>query len=247
MPVPLAKGVESKMIGNVLRNLFLKEKANSKKFVSYLRKKGVSIGEDVRFYSPGSNVIDVTAPWLLTIGNHVRITHGVIILTHDYAWSVLKKQDGSIFGAQSPVKIGNNVFIGMNSIITRGVTVGNNVIIGAGSVVAKDCESNWVYAGNPAKKIMTVDEYYAKRKALQFEEAKVVALEYQKRYGKMPPKDVFYEYFMLFCTPEEIAEHPKFIFQMNCCENYGESVAYMNANPPMFESYEAFLKACEEE
>ena len=52
MPVPLAKGVESKMIRNVLRNLFLKEKANSKKFVSYLRKKEFRLVKTFDFILP---------------------------------------------------------------------------------------------------------------------------------------------------------------------------------------------------
>ena len=115
-------------------------------------------------------------PWLISMGDNVRITHVVIILTHDYSWSVLKKlphKGGAVFGAQAPVKIGNNVFVGMNAIITRGVTIGDNVIIGAGSVVTHDCESNSVYAGSPAKKIMTIDEYYAKREEKQFEEEKL--------------------------------------------------------------------------
>ena len=62
------------------------------------------------------------------------------------------------------MEIGNNVFIGVNAVITRGVTIGNNVIIGAGSVVVKDCQANSVYAGNPAKRIMSLDAFYEKRK-----------------------------------------------------------------------------------
>lgn len=234
------------MLKDVLKGILLGEKANSKKFVAYLRKKGVSIGDDVRFYSPANSIVDISAPWLLSIGNHVRITHGVIILTHDYSWSVMKKLDGSILGAQSPVKIGNNVFIGMNSVITRGVSIGDNVIIGAGSVVTKDCESNSVYAGNPAKKIMSIEEYREKRAKLQFEEAKNIAIEYKMRYGIQPPLEVFSEYFMLFCTADEAKKYSDFIKQMNNCCNYDESVAYMEDNRPMFENFSAFLEACYE-
>jgi len=148
------------MVKNFLRTILLRERASSESYIKYLRKLGVQIGKDVHFYAPDHTYVDITCPWLLTIGEHVRITHGVIILTHDYSWYVLKKHPdipGRILGAQSPVRIGNNVFIGMNTIITRGVTIGDNVIIGAGSIVTKDCESNSVYAGNPAKKIMTID------------------------------------------------------------------------------------------
>ncbi|WET03989.1 sugar O-acetyltransferase [Flavobacterium sp. YJ01] len=54
-------------------------------------------------------------------------------------------------GISKPVKIGNNVWIGGNSVILMGVSIGNNVIIGAGSVVNKDIPDNAVVAGNPAK------------------------------------------------------------------------------------------------
>ena len=233
------------MIKKLIRNLLLGEKADSAKFTAWLRKKGVTIGEDVRFYSPANTMVDVSAPWLLTIGDHVCITHGVIILTHDYSWSVLKGLDGSVLGAQSPVHIGNHVFIGMNAVITRGVTIGDNVIIGAGSVVTKDCEPNSVYAGNPAKRIMSVEQYREKRAALQFAEAKNLVLEYKKKYGKIPPIEVFTEHFMLFSSAQVATSIPAFNRQLHNCGNYDESIAYMTKNPPMFASYEAFLAACE--
>ena len=235
------------MINNFLRNIILKEKASSQKFIEYLRKKGASIGENVRFFSPSNTLVDISAPWLVSIGNNVNITHGVIIITHDYSWSVIKQLPqcaGRITGAQEAVTIGNNVFIGMNAIITRGVNVGDNVIIGAGSVVTKDCESNSVYAGNPAKKIMTIEEYAEKRREKQFEEAKALASLYKEKFKKEPPIDMFPEYFTLFCDVEDIKKVPHYVEQLETGGNYDEAVAYINNNPPMFENYEAFLDAC---
>lgn len=235
------------MIKDFLKALLLREKASSEKYVRYLRKIGVEVGSDVSFYSPTKTLVDITCPWLLSIGNHVRITEGVKILTHDYSWSVLKQlpeNAGIILGAQSPVKIGNNVFVGMNAIITRGVTIGDNVVIGAGSVVTKNCESNSVYVGNPARKIMSIEEYYSKRQSMQFEEAKTMAKIYVSRFGKNPPKEVFREYFMLFLTPEEAESIPDFKAQMSTGEGFSESYNYMRDNKPMFGSYELFLHAC---
>ena len=52
-----------------------------------------------------------------------------------------------------PVTIGDNVWIGGNSIILPGVTIGDNVTIGAGSVVTKDIPANVLASGNPCKVI----------------------------------------------------------------------------------------------
>lgn len=235
------------MIKKFIRDILLGEKANSAKYVKYLKNKGVQIGEKVHFYSPANTLVDLTCPWLITIGNNVSITHGVIILTHDYSWSVIKELSatkGAVFGAQSPVSIGNNVFIGMNAIITRGVTIGDNVIIGAGSVVTTDCESNCVYAGIPAKKIMTIEEFALKREKKQFEEAKRMALLYKEKFKKDPPKEVFFEYFMLFSTPQEAMQIESFRSRMETGCGFDECVAYMHSHPPIFENYEAFLKEC---
>ncbi len=237
------------MIKQFFKNIFLREKASSERFVNYLRKQGIQVGDRVRFYSPSHTLVDLSCPWLISIGNNVCITHGVIILAHDYSWAVLKqhpKSAGAVLGAQSPVKIGNNVFIGMNAVITRGVTIGDNVIIGVGSVVTSNCESNGVYAGNPARRIMSVEEYREKRQGKQFAEAKTLVREYRNRFGKTPSKDVLAEYFMLFSTAEQAAEYPAFCAKMSSGGNYEETVAYMQEHHPMFESYEAFLEACEE-
>ncbi len=235
------------MLKNVIHNLIFREKASPEKFVEYLRKQGVEVGEGVRFYSPKNSLVDLTAPWLITIGNYARFAHGVIILTHDYSWSVLKKlpqKGGAVLGGQAPVVIGNNVFVGMNAIITKGVTIGDNVVIGAGSVVTHDCQSNSVYAGSPAKKIMTIEEFYEKRSRKQFEEATRLALHYKNKFSKEPPIEIFMEYFMLFCTTEQALEIPQFKTQMETNNNFDETVNYMNNNQPMFDGYEAFLNEC---
>lgn len=235
------------MLKKIIKRIYLREKADSQSYVAFLRKKGVSVGENVRFFSPTNTLVDMQAPWLLSIGNNVNITHGVIILTHDYSWAVLKrfnKSKGAIFGAQSPVVIGNDVFIGMNAIITRGVTIGDHVVIGAGSVVTHDCQSNSVYAGNPARRIMALDEYLAKRERCQFEEAKKMALVYKERFGTEPKQEIFSEYFMLFCRSDDAEKIPSFKAQMETGANYQETVQYMNTHKPMFDSYEAFLAEC---
>ena len=55
--------------------------------------------------------------------------------------------------ARSPIIIGDNCFIGMNSIILKGTEIGNNVVVGAGSVVHGKIPDNCIVGGNPAKVI----------------------------------------------------------------------------------------------
>ena len=89
----------------------------------------------------------------LEIGNHVSISIGVHIYTHDsskfrsYNWE--KDPENGTHIRRAPVKIGNNVQIGANSIVTKGVTIGNNVIIGALTLVNKDIPDNSFVTGNP--------------------------------------------------------------------------------------------------
>lgn len=235
------------MIKKNLKKLLFKHKASSKSYIEYLRKIGVQIGEDCTIYSPRNTIIDEQYPWLITIGNHVRITEGVILLTHDYSWSVLKqikveKKKGAILGAAGSIKIGNNVFIGMNSIILRGVRIGDNVVIGAGSVVSKDCEEGWVYAGNPAQKIIKIEEFYEKRKKKQLEEAKLLATSYYQRFGKIPPKEIFHEFFMLFADKKSIDS--VFLEKMKLCNNFDESCMYLSETRPIFKNFDDFLNYC---
>ncbi|MFC2143102.1 acyltransferase [Candidatus Aenigmatarchaeota archaeon] len=125
------------MIGYIF-NLFGKIK---KTF--YLRKiSKIKIGEDCIFNETN---FDDLSPELIEIGNKCVIATGAKILTHDAS---PVRNSGNII--KKRVKIGNNVFIGYNSIILPGVTIGNNVIVNAGSVVIKDVPDNVIVAGNPA-------------------------------------------------------------------------------------------------
>lgn len=82
------------MIKEFAKRIIYGEKATSELYIASLRKQGVKIGEDCIFYDPSQSPVDTQYPWMISIGNHVRITAGVQILTHDYSWSVLKTMRG---------------------------------------------------------------------------------------------------------------------------------------------------------
>jgi acetyltransferase-like isoleucine patch superfamily enzyme len=94
------------------------------------------------------------------MGDHVTITGGVRFVTHDGGVWVFREEHPEI-DVIAPITLGNNVFVGLNTIIMPGVTIGSNVVIGAGSVVTRSIPSNTVAAGVPAKVIRPLDDYKA--------------------------------------------------------------------------------------
>ena len=132
------------------------------KIVEYYRKKGVTIGNNCELLG---KVNFGSEPYLVTIGDKVKITAGVRFITHDGGVNVLRNM-GLLPGADifGPIKVGNNVFFGNFATIMPGVTIGDNVVIGTCAVVTKDIPSNTVVAGVPARIVKTLDKYYEKAK-----------------------------------------------------------------------------------
>lgn len=131
--------------------------------VGYARSIGVKVGDNVRFYGPNHHMFS-TEPWLITIGNNVSITSEVQFLAHDGGTLVTKNLDETIkdFVICGNITIGNNVYIGIRSIILPGVKIGDNCIIGCGSIVTKDIPDNSVACGVPCKVVRSTDEYINK-------------------------------------------------------------------------------------
>lgn len=185
-------------IKRLIKKLCYSYRCDQESYIEYLRRGGAEIGERVRIFDPQTTIIDATRPFMLKIGNDVQITSGVTILTHGYDWSVIKGAYGEVLGSAGEVVIGNNCFIGMHTTILKGVHIGDNCIIGANSLVNKDISAGYVAAGNPAKLIMTVEEYRKKRIDAQLKEAEELYRCYVKRIGKEPPIEVFDEFFGCF-------------------------------------------------
>ena len=129
-------------------------------YIGYARKIGVKIGENCRLIgNPGWG----TEPWLITLGNHVEISCNVTFITHDGAtWVFRNEEKYKDVIRYGKIVIKDNCFIGAHSTILPGVTIGHNSIIGACSLVRKDVEPNSVYAGVPARRICSLEEYAEK-------------------------------------------------------------------------------------
>lgn len=136
-----------KLIRKSLRELWVKLILKYKVLILGLF--GAKIGKGCYIYTSLRN-FDKIYTDMIEIGNNVTIAKGVILLCHDMAKDYIhkKKHNNELVGR---IKIGNNCFVGTNSIVLPNVKIGNNVIIGAGSIVSKDIKDNVVVAGNPAK------------------------------------------------------------------------------------------------
>lgn len=115
----------------------------------------IRIGDDV-----GISGATIYARERIEIGSHTRIGANVKIIDNDFHPvdpALRLKASNQNMGVR-PVVIGENVFIGTNSIILKGTKIGDNTTIGAGSVVHGEIPANCVAAGNPAKVIKVLNE-----------------------------------------------------------------------------------------
>lgn len=161
----------------IFRKLYLKilRKFNP---IKWSRELGVTVGDNCR-------LIDVefsTEPYLIKIGNHVSATK-TRFETHDGAVWVLRNERPTL-DLIDTIEIGDNVYIGYGTIILPGTRIENNVVIGAGSIVKGLLEANNVYAGVPAKKICTINEYYSKNLNRMNNTKSLTSEEKKKIYGE---------------------------------------------------------------
>ena len=116
------------------------------------------------------NHVGMSSPciWIhdrLTIGNHVNIGGNCIIMDTDVhqmdyvarrGEKVENADDANTKIQSAPVTIEDDVWIGANCIVLKGVTIGARSIIGAGSVVTKDIPADCIAAGNPCRVIRSL-------------------------------------------------------------------------------------------
>lgn len=115
-----------------------------------IRSGQIKIGNNVAL-----NGTVITSKKNIQIGDNCMIAPNVIIVDTDFHqhWPPEKRFQQVHSKYDKSVLIKSNVWIGMNTIILKGVTIGKNSIIGAGSVVTTDIPQNVIASGNPARVI----------------------------------------------------------------------------------------------
>lgn len=114
--------------------------------------KNTEVGDNF-FANFNTVILDVAK---VVIGKNVMFAPNVSIYTAGHPLHPDSRNSGYEYGI--PITIGDNVWMGGNSVVLPGVHIGNNVVIGAGSVVTKDIPDNVVAAGNPCRVIREITE-----------------------------------------------------------------------------------------
>ena len=126
----------------------------------YAKKIGVKIGKNCYISTKKFS----SEPYLIEIGDNVRIAPGTSFYTHGGIWTLRKLYNDENLDHFGKIKIGNYSYIGENCMIMAGVTIGQRCIIGGGSVVTKSIPDGCMVAGNPAKFIGYTEDFYYKLK-----------------------------------------------------------------------------------
>lgn len=130
--------------------------------------KHIEVGKNF-FANYNCTILDVAK---VIIGDNCQIASNVAIYTAGHPIHPMSRNSGYEYGKE--VTIGDNVWLGGNTVIVPGVHIGNNVVIGAGSVVTRNIPDWSIAAGNPCKvirKITDEDKRYLYKKEKIDEEA----------------------------------------------------------------------------
>lgn len=125
--------------------------------------KNIEVGKNF-FANYNCTILDVAK---VKIGDNCQIAPNVSIYTAGHPIHPVSRNSGYEYGKE--VVIGDNVWLGGNTVICPGVHIGDNVVIGAGSVVTKDIPDWCIAAGNPCKVIRKISDE-DKRKLFRNEE-----------------------------------------------------------------------------
>ena len=106
------------------------------------------------------------------IGKNAQFAPNVAIYTAGHPVHPDSRNSGYEYGID--VTIGDNVWLGGNTVVMPGVHIGNNVVIGGGSVVTKDIPDDVIAVGNPCRVLRKITEddrkYYFKDREFDVED-----------------------------------------------------------------------------
>ncbi len=233
-----------KYIYKILKKIFDYNHSDSKTFIKYLRKNHVSVGDYTYFFNPRKTIIDIKNGKFITIGSNCKITQGVVILAHDFSYSILRPIYNEIPKKCAETIIGDNVFVGINSIILMGSKIGNNCIIGAGSVVSGKIPDNEVWAGNPARFICTLDDYYKKCKSKYEDGAILTVKKYREKLKRNPTIQELHFFSLLFLNNDISIDAKEQISKMPFHgDKFDEVVEDSLKYKSKYDSYDDFIKS----
>ena len=212
---------------------------NSSCFISYLRKKGIRIGENCFFQSPKTAVVDKSRPLLVDIGDHCYFLENFTLLTHDNVSKVFGPIWHEFLPSSGKVSIGNNVYFARNCSVLKGVTIGDNCIIGYGSTVINDIPSNCVAVGTPAKVVCSIEDYYNRRKKECLTEAFNLAKEIYKKTGEKPTVDQMWEEFPFWLNGGEDDKKLRYSVKY---QTRGYSDIWDKEHKAPFDSFDDFIE-----
>jgi acetyltransferase-like isoleucine patch superfamily enzyme len=121
-------------------------------FLSVGRNARLSIGDNCGF---SGSVIN--AMHSISIGSRVMLGANVTIADSDRHPINAKERAAGDGGVCAPVVIGDDVWVGMNTVILKGSIIGNNVVIGANSLVSGQIPDNCIAVGSPARVVKMLE------------------------------------------------------------------------------------------
>lgn len=125
-------------------------------------KDGMTVGKNFSHMGGGSFGSE---PYLITIGNNVRFSYQVCLITHDGGtWAFRHEEQYKDVNSFGKIVIDDGTFVGARATIMPGVHIGKNCVIGAGAVVTKSIPDYSVAVGVPAKVIGDTRDYAEKMK-----------------------------------------------------------------------------------
>lgn len=163
----------------ILKNLYWRFLKTPEQYARHI---GVTIGKGCYISSRGFS----GEPYLIEIGDYVRIANNVHFYTHGGIWALRKAYNNPKLDYFGKIKVGDYTHIGDNCMIMPGVTIGSRCVIGGGTVLTKSVPDGCMVAGNPAKFIGYTNDFYNRMTQISTETGGMSREEKEKTLKNLP-------------------------------------------------------------